>query len=381
MRDVLSGTAGCESTRLPVTGTTSPTTARRCHAGLTPSGEFHDHGIDGQAVARLGVDLRRRSRSRSARSTFSIFIASTTASVSPALTSCPSATAIDTTRPGIGQSSSFDVSGAHLHRHQPFELGGARQHGARGHRHALPGDAKAVGDRPDLRGDRAPPTVPRQIRSPGRQSDDDRQRLAAVDRQVDLHRDGNHALDDGDREIVVADLAPPSRASARPNAAPAGRSAGRAGRGAAVRPRSRSTASTAFSSPSGTIGAKPSGYSSAMKPVDSRPSRQRGCCISAARNGMLCSMPSTTKLVERFRHGVDGLEPGRRPGAELGDHRIVEHRDLRAFGDAGVVADDDVAELCLPPAAGSASAGRSTAGSCDRDPRHRAGFPPPSRSA
>ena len=34
--------------------------------------------------------------SRSARSTFSIFIASTTASVSPTLTSCPSATAIAT---------------------------------------------------------------------------------------------------------------------------------------------------------------------------------------------------------------------------------------------------------------------------------------------
>ena len=50
-------------------------------------------------------------RSRSARSTFSIFIASTTASVSPALTSCPSATEMETTRPGIGHRSSFDVSG------------------------------------------------------------------------------------------------------------------------------------------------------------------------------------------------------------------------------------------------------------------------------
>jgi len=49
--------------------------------------------------------------SRSARSTFSIFIASTMASASPALTSWPSATAIERTRPGIGQSSILPVSG------------------------------------------------------------------------------------------------------------------------------------------------------------------------------------------------------------------------------------------------------------------------------
>src|SRR5690349_12594985 len=43
--------------------------------------------------------------SRSARRTFSIFIASTMASGSPALTSWPTSTAIDTISPGIGQSS------------------------------------------------------------------------------------------------------------------------------------------------------------------------------------------------------------------------------------------------------------------------------------
>src|SRR6202042_3963914 len=42
--------------------------------------------------------------SRSAKSTFSIFIASTMQSCSPALTSCPTLTAIVLTRPGIGQS-------------------------------------------------------------------------------------------------------------------------------------------------------------------------------------------------------------------------------------------------------------------------------------
>ena len=42
---------------------------------------------------------------------FSIFIASTTASTSPALTSCPSDTATETSRPGIGDSRNFDMSG------------------------------------------------------------------------------------------------------------------------------------------------------------------------------------------------------------------------------------------------------------------------------
>src|SRR5262245_33125512 len=52
--------------------------------------------------------------SRSARSTFSIFIASTTASVSPALTSWPSATAIETTSPGIGQRRDLPLSAVRL---------------------------------------------------------------------------------------------------------------------------------------------------------------------------------------------------------------------------------------------------------------------------
>src|SRR5262245_51785102 len=50
--------------------------------------------------------------SRMARSTFSIFMASTTASTSPALTSCPSLTATEASRPGMGDSRNFDVSGA-----------------------------------------------------------------------------------------------------------------------------------------------------------------------------------------------------------------------------------------------------------------------------
>ena len=54
-------------------------------------------------------------------------------------------------------------------------------------------------------------------------------------------------------------------------------------------------ASSCNSSPSGIGGLKPPLNSSAMKPVDSLPSRQRGCCMRAARNGMLCSTPSMTK--------------------------------------------------------------------------------------
>ena len=42
--------------------------------------------------------------SRSADSTFSIFIASTMHRGSPALISCPTVTAIDLTRPGMGHS-------------------------------------------------------------------------------------------------------------------------------------------------------------------------------------------------------------------------------------------------------------------------------------
>ena len=39
---------------------------------------------------------------------------------------------------------------------------------------------------------------------------------------------------------------------------------------------------------------KPSGYSSAMKPVVSSPARKRGCCISAERKSTLWPMPSIT---------------------------------------------------------------------------------------
>ena len=48
--------------------------------------------------------------SRSARGTFSIFMASTMGRVSPALTSWPSTTAMEMTRPGIGQRKALPLS-------------------------------------------------------------------------------------------------------------------------------------------------------------------------------------------------------------------------------------------------------------------------------
>jgi hypothetical protein len=51
-------------------------------------------------------------------------------------------------------------------------------------------------------------------------------------------------------------------------------------------------ASRRATSPSGVREANPRGNSSAMKPVESLPSRHRGWFISADRNGILCRMPS-----------------------------------------------------------------------------------------
>ncbi len=45
--------------------------------------------------------------------------------------------------------------------------------------------------------------------------------------------------------------------------------------------------------------------------------------------------------VERARLGLDRGCPRRAVGDELGDHRIIEDRDLAAFLDAGVVAHRD----------------------------------------
>lgn len=46
------------------------------------------------------------------------------------------------------------------------------------------------------------------------------------------------------------------------------------------------------------------------------------------------------ETVQRLPHGVDGRLAILAPAAQLGDHRIVIHRDFAAFEDAGIVADD-----------------------------------------
>src|SRR5262249_20097325 len=73
----------------------------------------HANSMITASTARLSPGLALitlTTPSRSARKTFSIFMASTTASVSPALTSCPSLTEIETTRPGIGQRTALPES-------------------------------------------------------------------------------------------------------------------------------------------------------------------------------------------------------------------------------------------------------------------------------
>src|SRR5439155_21975598 len=96
---------------------------------LYPAGDAQPHAPHGQlprelpysnsritwSTARLSPGLARSLAtrpSRSARSTFSIFIASTTTSGSPALTSWPSPTTTAVNRPGIGDSTWREVSAA-----------------------------------------------------------------------------------------------------------------------------------------------------------------------------------------------------------------------------------------------------------------------------
>ncbi len=51
------------------------------------------------------------------------------------------------------------------------------------------------------------------------------------------------------------------------------------------------------------------------------------------------------ELVERIDLRVDRFEPRRRPGDQLGDHRVVEHADLAAVGNAVVDADRGIPSL------------------------------------
>src|SRR4029077_5618592 len=116
------GVAHCAGKSKPARGRVRPgTEIDALHAPL----DLYTHGSFGglghaHANSRITASTLRLSPglantletlpSRSAFSTFSIFIASTTQSASPARTSCPTSTASDTTMPGIGQSRNFEVS-------------------------------------------------------------------------------------------------------------------------------------------------------------------------------------------------------------------------------------------------------------------------------
>ena len=210
-----------------------------------------------------------------------------------ALISWPSRTATDTTRPGIGQSKSFDVSGG--------TLTGIRRSSA-----AMRGSiGRASTDSPCQSSLNPPvvgrtctdtgrrPTLPSQTGSPGRHAD-----ATSKGGPPSTVTASESAGWTTPSTIWTACVPSPIRtAQSRFSAPECG--ASRPGRWSRRARRVNSTAlataeSTASSSVSGLRGTKPSGNSSAMKAVERRPSRQRGCCIRAARNGMLCAMPSTT---------------------------------------------------------------------------------------
>ena len=54
------------------------------------------------------------------------------------------------------------------------------------------------------------------------------------------------------------------------------------------------------------------------------------------------------EVLQRPAHAGDGPGPSRRPGTELGDHRVVVHRDLVAFAHPGVVAHGVAVVRALP---------------------------------
>ena len=245
--------------------------------------------------------------SRSARSTFSIFIASTTASVSPALTSWPS---VDRDRDAPGPASGRAASCRCRAGSSPASAAPPSPR-ARCRRRPSPRRRDAASTKPLGTGRTctaigSPSIVPaphRIARLPGRHERHARPGLpSGLD---EVHRDAAapRARRRARSRLARADRRGGARASRRGR--PSGRRCGACARRARGRWRRRPPRSFAPRSPSGGIGWKPSGYSSAMKPVESLPARQRGCCISADRNGMLWRMPSMTKASSASACAVD----------------------------------------------------------------------------
>ena len=308
---------------------------------------------------------------------FCIFIASMTNRVSPALTSWPVSTSTETTRPGIGESTRREVSGGFFARQPLVQVGGRRASApARAARRGAVADAVALGAP-------APPRR-RRPRRPARRGTAPEPGLPVDRRQ--LHR----AAFAGERDLerVRASVSRTRRFSAPTITthsvrglrwpAAAGRvRCGGPGRDASRRP-SRSSASSCAGRGREAVEARPE-TPRRCRPVESRPSWNRGWSITAERNGALWPSPSMCEVLQRPAMRVDRLGAGRAPGRQLGDHRVVEHRDLVAFAHAGVDAHDARRRARPRPAPGSAPAGRSRAGSRGRDPRRRAGSRSPSR--
>ncbi len=80
-----------------------------------------------------------------------------------------------------------------------------------------------------------------------------------------------------------------------------------------------------------------------MNAVVMSPLTNFGWSMTAATNGRLCPIPSTSNRSSATRIASMAAARSCAPGAELGDHRIVIHADLAAFKDAGVVANAGLA--------------------------------------
>ena len=272
----------------------------------------------------------------SARSRFSIFIASTTASSSPAWTSWPASP-----RPGEQarhrREQELGHVGRRLDRHQRQQLGGARRQHLRLDLRAPSGS----GDTPvpsrstcdDSGGSRRPcrQQQARRARHGPRIS----KRLARR-RPRRSRRPTASTVQGWLRPLRSArpSRAPPCRGKpacwplmrARPAARPAGWIA------AATASRTGSLVSVSSDGPW-----KPSGNSSAMKSV-CEPARDGSADGPAAPPGTACcaTTPRITNSSSASRMRSMALVRGRAVGDQLGDHRVVEHRDLAALVDAGV---------------------------------------------
>ena len=109
----------------------------------------------------------------------------------------------------------------------------------------------------------------------------------------------------------------------------------------------------------------PSRNCSAMKPVLKSPATKRGWASKAAWKRDVAADAADDEAVERLAHLHDGVHAVAAVHDQLGDHRVVVHRDLAALVDAGVHAH----AVTPPPAARISRGGRCSAGSCAADLR------------